>query len=156
MKLDKFKEYLTEFPEVKEDCIKLMDSGYTPFSVSIDISEEDGQSKTTLSVQLKHSNGRKIMLSQGKVKLPGSAYNTVGENAKTTLSTSSPNTLESLPNSNDIKYPNIKLTESDINIREFSKSFMGYNADEVDDFLDAIARDYREIGNYIRRIKENK
>ncbi len=39
----------------------------------------------------------------------------------------------------------MRLTPADIHRRIFSESFKGYNKQEVDDFIDKIARDYEEL-----------
>jgi len=43
----------------------------------------------------------------------------------------------------------MRITPMDIEQQEFSRSFRGYNEEEVDDFLDKIVKDYEEL------IKEN-
>ena len=37
------------------------------------------------------------------------------------------------------------LTPVDIHNKEFSRSFRGYNQDEIDDFLDEIVNDYEKL-----------
>lgn len=39
----------------------------------------------------------------------------------------------------------MRITPMDIEQQEFSKSFRGYNEEEVDDFLDKIVKDYEEL-----------
>jgi len=46
---------------------------------------------------------------------------------------------------------NLKLTPNIILEKEFSVQTRGYNADEVDEFLDLIIKDYENMRNYIIR-----
>jgi len=41
----------------------------------------------------------------------------------------------------------MRITPMDIEQQEFSRSFRGYNEEEVDDFLDKIVKDYEELIN---------
>lgn len=46
------------------------------------------------------------------------------------------------------------LTPKDIDNKQFTKSFKGYNAGEVDDFLDALSRDYDAMMRECLDLKE--
>ncbi|GAH25622.1 unnamed protein product, partial [marine sediment metagenome] len=46
------------------------------------------------------------------------------------------------------------ITPMDIEQQEFTKSFRGYNEEEVDDFLDKIVKDYEELINENVRLNE--
>lgn len=48
----------------------------------------------------------------------------------------------------------MRLTSMDINNKEFKKAIRGYNADEVDEFLDKIAEDYEALYKENSTIKE--
>jgi len=48
----------------------------------------------------------------------------------------------------------MRITPMDIEQQEFSKSFRGYNEEEVDDFLDKIVKDYEELINENARLNE--
>lgn len=48
----------------------------------------------------------------------------------------------------------MRITPMDIEQQEFSKSFRGYNEEEVDDFLDKIVKDYEELINENIRLNE--
>ena len=48
----------------------------------------------------------------------------------------------------------MRITPMDIEQQQFSKSFRGYNEEEVDDFLDRIAKDYEDILNDNIKLKE--
>ena len=48
----------------------------------------------------------------------------------------------------------MKLTQMDINNREFKKGLRGYNPDEVDEFLDEIVEDYEELYRENSKLKE--
>lgn len=48
----------------------------------------------------------------------------------------------------------MKITPMDIEQQEFSRSFRGYNEEEVDDFLDKIVKDYEELINENVRLNE--
>ncbi len=48
----------------------------------------------------------------------------------------------------------MRITPMDIEQQEFSKSFRGYNEEEVDDFLDKIVKDYEELINENAKLKE--
>jgi cell division initiation protein len=48
----------------------------------------------------------------------------------------------------------MRITPMDIEQQEFSRSFRGYNEEEVDDFLDKIVKDYEELINENVRINE--
>lgn len=48
----------------------------------------------------------------------------------------------------------MKITPMDIEQQEFNRSFRGYNEEEVDDFLDRIAKDYEEVLNENIKLKE--
>ncbi len=48
----------------------------------------------------------------------------------------------------------MKITPMDIEQQQFGRSFRGYNEDEVDNFLDRIAKDYEEILNENIKNKE--
>ncbi|MBU4348766.1 DivIVA domain-containing protein [bacterium] len=48
----------------------------------------------------------------------------------------------------------MRITPMDIEQQEFSKSFRGYNEEEVDDFLDKIVKDYEELINENVRLNE--
>jgi cell division initiation protein len=48
----------------------------------------------------------------------------------------------------------MKITPMDIEQQQFNRSFRGYNEEEVDDFLDRIAKDYEEVLNENIRLKE--
>lgn len=47
------------------------------------------------------------------------------------------------------------LTPLDIHNKEFKKSFRGYNEEDVDEFLDAVIRDYEQLYRENIEIKEN-
>jgi cell division initiation protein len=48
----------------------------------------------------------------------------------------------------------MRITPMDIEQQEFSRSFRGYNEEEVDDFLDKIVRDYEELISENVRLNE--
>ena len=48
----------------------------------------------------------------------------------------------------------MKITPMDIEQQQFNRSFRGYNEEEVDDFLDRIAKDYEEVLNENIKLKE--
>ena len=48
----------------------------------------------------------------------------------------------------------MRITPMDIEQQEFSRSFRGYNEEEVDDFLDKIVKDYEELINENARLNE--
>lgn len=48
----------------------------------------------------------------------------------------------------------MKITPMDIEQQQFGRSFRGYNEEEVDDFLDRIAKDYEEVLNENIKLKE--
>ena len=48
----------------------------------------------------------------------------------------------------------MRITPMDIEQQEFSRSFRGYNEEEVDDFLDKIVKDYEELINETVRLNE--
>lgn len=48
----------------------------------------------------------------------------------------------------------MRITPMDIEQQEFTKSFRGYNEEEVDDFLDKIVKDYEELINENLRLNE--
>ena len=48
----------------------------------------------------------------------------------------------------------MRITPMDIEQQEFSRSFRGYNEEEVDDFLDKIVKDYEELINENLRLNE--
>jgi len=48
----------------------------------------------------------------------------------------------------------MRITPMDIEQQEFSKSFRGYNEEEVDDFLDKVVKDYEELINENVRLNE--
>lgn len=48
----------------------------------------------------------------------------------------------------------MRITPMDIEQQEFTKSFRGYNEEEVDDFLDKIVKDYEELINENARLNE--
>lgn len=48
----------------------------------------------------------------------------------------------------------MRITPMDIEQQEFSKSFRGYNEEEVDDFLDKIVKDYEELINENVKLNE--
>ncbi len=48
----------------------------------------------------------------------------------------------------------MKITPMDIEQQQFSRSFRGYNEEEVDNFLDSIAKDYEEVLNENIKLKE--
>jgi len=48
----------------------------------------------------------------------------------------------------------MKITPMDIEQQQFNRSFRGYNEEEVDDFLDRIAKDYEEVLNENVKLKE--
>lgn len=48
----------------------------------------------------------------------------------------------------------MKLTSMDINNKEFKRAIRGYNADEVDEFLDKIAEDYEALYKENSTLKE--
>jgi len=48
----------------------------------------------------------------------------------------------------------MRITPMDIEQQEFSRSFRGYNEEEVDDFLDKIVKDYEELINENVRLDE--
>lgn len=48
----------------------------------------------------------------------------------------------------------MRITPLDIEQQQFGRSFRGYNEDEVDNFLDRIAKDYEEILNENIKTKE--
>ncbi|MBU3180125.1 DivIVA domain-containing protein [Clostridium psychrophilum] len=48
----------------------------------------------------------------------------------------------------------MKITSMDINNKEFKKGLRGYNADEVDEFLDKVAEEYEVIYKENSNIKE--
>ena len=50
---------------------------------------------------------------------------------------------------------NLKLTPNIILEKEFSVQTRGYNADEVDEFLDLIIKDYENMRNYIENLELN-
>ena len=47
------------------------------------------------------------------------------------------------------------LTPFDIDNKQFTKSFKGYNAEEVDDFLDELSKDYDSMMKECLNLKEN-
>ena len=48
----------------------------------------------------------------------------------------------------------MRITPMDIEQQEFSRSFRGYNEEEVDDFLDKIVKDYEELINENVKLNE--
>jgi len=48
----------------------------------------------------------------------------------------------------------MRITPMDIEQQEFSRSFRGYNEEEVDDFLDKIVKDYEELINENAKLNE--
>lgn len=48
----------------------------------------------------------------------------------------------------------MRITPIDIEQQEFSRSFRGYNEEEVDDFLDKIVKDYEELISENARLNE--
>ena len=48
----------------------------------------------------------------------------------------------------------MRITPMDIEQQEFTRSFRGYNEEEVDDFLDKIVKDYEELINENLRLNE--
>jgi len=48
----------------------------------------------------------------------------------------------------------MRITPMDIEQQEFTRSFRGYNEEEVDDFLDKIVKDYEELINENVRLNE--
>lgn len=48
----------------------------------------------------------------------------------------------------------MKLTPMDINNKEFKKTLRGYNADEVDEFLDEVVENYEELYKENANLKE--
>ncbi|MBA7550614.1 Cell cycle protein GpsB [subsurface metagenome] len=48
----------------------------------------------------------------------------------------------------------MRITPMDIEQQEFTKSFRGYNEEEVDDFLDKIVKDYEELINENFKLNE--
>ncbi len=48
----------------------------------------------------------------------------------------------------------MRITPMDIEQQEFTKSFRGYNEEEVDDFLDKVVKDYEELINENVRLNE--
>jgi len=48
----------------------------------------------------------------------------------------------------------MKITPMDIEQQQFGRSFRGYNEEEVDNFLDRIAKDYEEVLNENLKLKE--
>lgn len=48
----------------------------------------------------------------------------------------------------------MRITPMDIEQQEFTKSFRGYNEEEVDDFLDKIVKDYEELINENVRLND--
>jgi len=48
----------------------------------------------------------------------------------------------------------MRITPMDIEQQEFSRSFRGYNEEEVDDFLDKIVKDYEELINENNKLNE--
>ena len=46
------------------------------------------------------------------------------------------------------------LTPVDIHNKEFSRSFRGYNQDEIDDFLDEIVNDYEKLYRENNQLKK--
>lgn len=48
----------------------------------------------------------------------------------------------------------MRITPMDIEQQQFGRSFRGYNEEEVDNFLDRIAKDYEEILNENVKVKE--
>ncbi|MBN2395042.1 MAG: DivIVA domain-containing protein [Candidatus Atribacteria bacterium] len=49
----------------------------------------------------------------------------------------------------------MRITPMDIEQQQFGRSFRGYNEEEVDNFLDRIAKDYEEVLNENVRLKED-
>ncbi|MEG1870524.1 MAG: DivIVA domain-containing protein [Peptostreptococcaceae bacterium] len=49
----------------------------------------------------------------------------------------------------------MKLTPMDINNKEFKRGLRGYNADEVDEFLDEVVENYEELYKENSRLKES-
>lgn len=47
------------------------------------------------------------------------------------------------------------LTPLDIHNKEFKRSFRGYNEDEIDEFLDAVVKDYEQLYRENIELKEN-
>lgn len=50
---------------------------------------------------------------------------------------------------------NLKLTPNIILEKEFSIQTRGYNADEVDEFLDLVIKDFENMRNYIENLELN-
>ncbi len=48
----------------------------------------------------------------------------------------------------------MKITALDIRKQEFARSFRGYDADEVDSFLQVIAAGWQEVVDDLRRSQE--
>ncbi|GAI33347.1 unnamed protein product, partial [marine sediment metagenome] len=48
----------------------------------------------------------------------------------------------------------MRITPMDIEQQEFSRSFRGYNEEEVDDFLDKIVKDYEGLINENIKLNE--
>lgn len=136
MLFDKIKEYLLEFPQLQEEYNKLVSEGYKTYHIAINASHIGHFLSDRIEILMENGNGCRILLNQYRFddKKFSRVYKEIISNNKQKI------------------HSDIKLTEVEVNNKEFSKSILrGYNCDEVDCFLDTIAEDYKRVRELLSR-----
>jgi DivIVA domain-containing protein len=131
MKFKILERQLGEFPDLKDEYNRLIERGYKPYKCTVNESLVEDALVVELEVLLKDSIGKKICISQHKP---------IKDEEK--LYTTDKDFIACTSNRLPIK---LKLSQEEILNKEFRNSFMGYNSEEVDRFLDTIVEDYDEF-----------
>ena len=137
MLYDKLSEQLREYPKLNDMCQAMKREGFFITKISAEaVSPEVELDYTRIEVSMENQAGEGILL-----------LFTEGILDSLTVE-------EDIPRKEKI-HPNILFTKGRISNKTFKKKvFGGYDADEVDTFLDMVYKDYRFVEETL--LKENK
>jgi DivIVA domain-containing protein len=127
--------YLSDFPDLKDEYDKLIDRGYQPYKCEVNESFIQDTLNVELKVLLKDFIGKKICISHQKPVNEEEKFYTTNKDFTSNL--------------NKMIHPKVKLSKLEVLNKDFKKSFIGYNCDEVDSFLDIIIKDYDEFNKIL-------
>ena len=137
MNYEILKRYINDFPNLKSEYDELVKKGYEPSHCAINVSFVQDTTLIVMRVLLKNLDGKSILISQSKAINDREELDLVKKK------------IVSIPTK-------IRLSAMRISNEEFKKSFKGYNCEEVDVFLDLVAKDYYQMEKLINTSKQNE
>jgi len=119
-------KYMSDFPDFNLECQRLIGKGFKTYNFDINISLNENTSSTVITVLMEDSYGKRICLTQCKKENEREEFEPIKKKLVSVRT-------------------EIKLSREEVIVKEFKKSFKGYDCNEVDTFLDLVAEDYNQI-----------